>query len=95
MLVSRGGSGAFLIDELGAFHEMDVLKGSLVNSIGAGDSSVAGFVHGYLEAQEAGIEGGERAQRALEMAMVCGAATAFSEGLAELELINELLAQLG
>lgn len=94
VLVSRGGKGAFLIDEVGEYHEMDVLKGTLVNSVGAGDSTVAGFVHGYLAAREAGLEGSERAQKAFEMAMACGAATAFSEGLAQRGLIDELLSQI-
>ena len=83
VLVSRGGDGAFLIDENGELHESGALKGTLVNSVGAGDSTVAGFVHGYLESQDYA--------HAFKMALVCGAATAFSEGLAARETIDSLL----
>lgn len=85
VLISRGGDGAFLIDEQGELHESGALKGTLVNSVGAGDSTVAGFVRGYLESHDYA--------HAFKMALVCGAATAFSEGLAPRETIDELLKQ--
>lgn len=83
VLVSRGGRGAFLVDENGVLHESDALSGTLVNSVGAGDSTVAGFVHGYLESRDYA--------HAFKMALVCGAATAFSEGLAPRAMIDRLL----
>lgn len=95
VLVSRGGKGAILLDEFGELHDMPALKGELVNSVGAGDSTVAGFVHGYLSAIEEGAEGSAIYDRAFATAMACGAATAFSEGLAERMKIEELLAQIG
>ena len=85
VLISRGGDGAFLIDEHGELHESAALSGTLVNSVGAGDSTVAGFVHGYLESHDYA--------HAFKMALVCGAATAFFEGLAPRETIDELLKQ--
>ena len=94
VLVSRGGKGAFLIDEFDQLHEMDALKGTLVNSVGAGDSTVAGFVHGYLEGVEQGLDSGELYEHAFHMAMACGAGTAFSQGLATKEVIEGLLAQI-
>ncbi len=94
VLVSRGGKGALLIDENGVLHEMDVLKGELVNSVGAGDSTVAGFVHGYLEAVEGDMPADEVYGHAFAMAMACGAATAFSPGLAAKEDVERLLEQI-
>lgn len=93
VLVSCGGKGALLVDENGVLHEMDVLKGTLVNSVGAGDSTVAGFVHGYLKAVEDGVAADEVCGRAFAMAMACGAATAFSPGLAAKEDVDRLLEQ--
>ena len=75
VLVSRGGDGATLIDESGAVHSIGNAKGKLVNSVGCGDSMVAGFVAGYLQQQNYA--------HALRLGAACGNATAFSEGLAE------------
>lgn len=91
VLVSRGGKGAFLVDERGDYREMGALPGKLVNSVGAGDSTVAGFVHGYLEGLENGWDTQRTCERAFALAMACGAATAFSEGLASRETIEECL----
>lgn len=93
VMVSRGGKGALLVDENGQLHEMDVLKGTLVNSVGAGDSTVAGFVHGYLSATEEGADSQAACTRAFAMAMACGAATAFSPGLAAKEDVMRLFEQ--
>ena len=49
MLISMGGKGAVLIDEHGNVYEVDAPKGELKNSVGAGDSMVAGFMAGYLQ----------------------------------------------
>ena len=94
VLVSRGGKGAFLVDEFGQLHEMAPFAGTLVNSVGAGDSTVAGFTHGYLQARERGLEGPAAYEHAFAMSQACGAATAFSPGLAPKELVDELLARL-
>ena len=86
VLVSMAGDGALLLDEKGEVHRIGTPKGKVVNSVGAGDSMVAGFVAGYLQS-------GSYAQ-ALRLGTVCGSATAFSLGLATKEKIDELLAQL-
>ena len=48
VLISMAGDGAILVDETGKTHRMGVPKGTVRNSVGAGDSMVAGFVAGYL-----------------------------------------------
>ena len=86
VLVSMAGDGALLLDEQGQVHRIGCPKGKVVNSVGAGDSMVAGFVAGYLQS-------GSYAQ-ALRLGTACGSATAFSLGLATKEKIDALLAQL-
>ena len=49
VLVSLGGDGAFLLDEEKMGHRLGAPKGRLENSVGAGDSMVAGFLAGWLE----------------------------------------------
>lgn len=86
VLVSRAGDGALLIDEFGKVHKQDACKGSVKNSVGAGDSMVAGFLAGMQKQDYA---------YALELGTAAGGATAFSEGLAAKEKILELLENLG
>lgn len=85
VLVSMAGDGAVLLDETGKTHVCGVCRGTVKNSVGAGDSMVAGFIAGC---EKAGYE------YALKLGTVAGGATAFSEGLATKEKINELMAQL-
>lgn len=85
VLVSMAGDGALLLDENGKTHICGVCKGTLKNSVGAGDSMVAGFI--------AGSEQGDY-EYALKLGTAAGGATAFSDGLAQKSLINELLKQL-
>ncbi len=85
VLVSMAGDGALLLDENGKTHVCGVCKGTVKNSVGAGDSMVAGFI--------AGSENGDY-EYALKLGTATGGATAFSEGLAEKSLIDELLKQL-
>lgn len=83
VLVSLGGEGAMLIDEFGNKHKSGVLKEKVINTVGSGDSMVAGFVAGYEKT-------GNYAY-ALKLGSVCGNATAFLSGLATREKIDELL----
>lgn len=83
VLVSMAGDGAILVDENGAVHEMKPPKGVVKNSVGAGDSMVAGFLAGYLKNQDL--------QEAFEMGVVTGSASAFSETLATRDEIIRLL----
>lgn len=85
VLISMAGDGALLIDENGRTHICGVCRGTVKNSVGAGDSMVAGFI--------AGSSGGDY-EYALKLGTAAGGATAFSDGLAEKELIFELLKQL-
>lgn len=83
VLVSLGGDGAMLLDETGAVHRAGVVKGKVLNTVGSGDSMVAGFVAGC-------IEKGDYAY-ALKLGSACGNATAFLDGLATREKIDELM----
>ncbi|MCI2112649.1 MAG: 1-phosphofructokinase [Ruminococcus sp.] len=85
VLISLGGDGAMLIDEFGQKHKQGVLKEKVINTVGSGDSMVAGFIAGY--------ENEHSYPYALKLGSVCGNATAFLNGLATKEKINELLAK--
>ncbi len=85
VLISMAGDGAMLVSEDGETSRIGTPKGKVINSVGAGDSMVAGFVAGYLES-------GSYA-RALVTGTAAGSATAFSEGLASREKYEETLAQ--
>ena len=74
VLVSMAGDGAVLVAEDGSVFQSEAPKGKVVNSVGAGDSMVAGFIAGYLE------EGSYA--KAFEMGVCTGSASAFSEELA-------------
>ena len=87
VLISMAGEGALLIAEDGKVYESDPPKGEVKNSVGAGDSMVAGFTAGYL------ISGSY--ERAFYMGLCTGSASAFSDELATKEGINALLTQLG
>lgn len=84
VLVSMAGDGAILIDEHDEVHRCGVCRGTVRNSVGAGDSMVAGFI--------AGVEKGY--DYALKLGTAAGGATAFSEELAKRNEIFELLKQL-
>ena len=86
ILVSLAGDGALLLDEAGNHHRIGCPKGQLVNSVGAGDSMVAGFLAGYLQTGDYNY--------ALKLGTAAGSATAFSIGLGEKKLIDELMKQL-
>lgn len=85
VLISMAGDGALLIDEHGKNHRCGVCKGTVKNSVGAGDSMVAGFI--------AGSQNGDY-EYALKLGTATGGATAFSDGLAQKQEIFELLKQL-
>lgn len=86
ILVSMAGAGALLLDEWGNVHRIGCPKGKVLNSVGAGDSMVAGFLAGWL--------GKHDYDYALKLGTATGSATAFSIGLAEKPLIDKLLATL-
>ena len=82
VLISKAGDGAILISEIGEVYHIGVPKGTVKNSVGAGDSMVAGFLAGYLDTGDY--------RHALCMGTAAGSATAFSEGLATRDKIEEL-----
>ena len=85
VLISMAGDGAILVDEYGNVHKCGVCRGTVKNSVGAGDSMVAGFI--------AGSEKGDY-EYALKLGTATGGATAFSDELAKKDEIYELLKQL-
>lgn len=85
VLISMAGDGAILVDENDKVHKCGVCKGKVKNSVGAGDSMVAGFVAGSVNGDY---------EYALKLGTATGGATAFSEGLATRELVEELIKQL-
>ena len=86
VLISMAGEGAVFVSEEGEVVMSEAPKGKLVNSVGAGDSMVAGFVAGTIET-------GDYAQ-AFRMGLCTGSASAFSEDLATRPEVEALLAAL-
>lgn len=85
VVVSMGGDGALLVTKKLAFMAK-APKGKVVNTVGAGDSLVAGFIASYVEKEEA--------MEAFRYGVACGSATAFRSDLCEradvLALINDV-----
>lgn len=86
VLISRAGDGAIFVTEKDEIIKSDVPKGTLINSVGAGDSMVGGFIAGYLK--------NKSLEEAFKMGVATGSASAFSEGLATKEKVYELLNQI-
>lgn len=83
VLVSMAGEGSLLLDETGKSHRLGVPEGEVYNSVGAGDSMVAGFLAGWLKK-------GDYAY-AHRLGAAAGSATAFSSGLATDREISALM----
>ncbi|MBM6859570.1 1-phosphofructokinase [Clostridium saudiense] len=86
VLISMAGDGAILIKSNGEAIYSEVPKGVLKNSVGAGDSMVAGFIAGFIKE--------EKLEDGFIMGVATGSASAFSEGLATKDKVEELLAEL-
>ena len=86
VLISCGAEGAFLVSETGQVFTSNTPKGTLVNSVGAGDSMLAGFMAKYMETNDYG--------KSLQQGAASGSATAFSVGIATRELIEALIPQI-
>ena len=87
VLVSMAGDGALLVPEDGPVLFRAPNRGQVVNSVGAGDSMVAGFLAGWC------ITGSM--ERALELGTACGSATAFTTWIADREQVAAQLANPG
>ena len=85
VLVSMAGEGAVLVAEDGSVFKAEAPKGRVVNSVGAGDSMVAGFLAGFLETGTY--------EEAFQMGLCAGSASAFSENLATRQEVQDLLAK--
>ena len=86
VLVSMGGGGAFLLTESRELYFAGACCGRTTNTVGAGDSLVAGFLTGLRQT-------GDFA-KALQMGVAAGCATAFSDWLGTKEQTLELMAQI-
>ena len=82
VLISMGKDGALLIDSKGKIYLSNAPYGDVVNTVGSGDSMVAGFISGYLKTKDY--------KEALKLGASCGSATAFSSGIGEKKLIDTL-----
>lgn len=80
VLVSMAGDGAVLVAEDGTTYQSPAPEGKVVNSVGAGDSMVAGFIYGYLTERNY--------ENAFYTGISCGSASAFSENLATKEEVE-------
>lgn len=85
VLVSMAGEGGVLVAESGEVFDSPAAKGTVVNSVGAGDSSVAGFLAGLAETGSY--------ETAFCMALAAGSASAFSDHLATRPEVEELMAR--
>ncbi len=83
VLVSMAGDGAVMVTENGEVYEAAAPKGIVKNSVGAGDSMVAGFLAGYLNKEDY--------REAFKMGVCTGSASAFSDGMARLEEVLDLM----
>ncbi|WP_281525978.1 1-phosphofructokinase [Intestinibacter bartlettii] len=86
VLISMGKDGALLVTENDEVFASSVAKGEVVNSVGAGDSMVAGFIAGYLKSNSY--------KEALRLGAASGGATAFSSDLATREFIDKLVDEI-
>ena len=87
VLVSLADEGAILVTEGDDVYIRNAPEGIAINSVGAGDSMVAGFLAGFLETGDM--------QEALVLGIAAGSATAFVEGLASGEEIRQLYRFIG
>ena len=86
VIVSMAGDGAVMVTENGDVYESEAPKGKVVNSVGAGDSMVAGFIYGYLTTGDY--------KQSFKYGISAGSASAFSENLATRDEIETILVTL-
>ena len=81
VIVSLGAAGSIFVDDKN-IYKADAIKGELINSVGAGDSMVGGFIYA--------INKGYNKLDAYKLAIACGTATAFSPDIASRTKIEEM-----
>ena len=82
VIVSLGKDGSMFVDNNIAYKAKPI-EGKLINSVGSGDSMVAGYIYGYMK--------GLSKVDSYKLAIACGSATAFSPDIAEKNLIYQIL----
>ena len=85
VLVSMAGEGGVLVAVDGQVYQSPAAKGTVVNSVGAGDSCVAGFLAGLMETGSY--------QTAFRMGLAAGSASAFSDHLATRPEVEDLMSR--
>ena len=86
VLVSMGEKGAILVDKNNNTYIQNVPEGEVKNSVGAGDSMVAGFLYGFAKTNNY--------EQALKYGICAGSASAYSEKLATKQEILDLYNQI-
>ena len=82
VLISMAGDGGLMITKDKVYRSY-APKGTVINSVGAGDSMIGGFTGTYAKTKDP--------LEAFRYGLACGSATAFSEDLADAKKINEIL----
>ena len=102
VILSLGHRGGVMVDEEGSEYHVASPKGTVVNSVGAGDSVVAGFIAGCIEKTDPFSQGKKdpyvttvrrnvlKGEDLLKYCIACGSATAFNEDFASKEQVLEL-----
>ena len=86
VLISLGGDGAILVNSKDEVYYSKAPKGKVVNTVGAGDSMVAGFIAGYIKSGDF--------KQAFKMGIAAGSASSFSMDLATSEEVASLLKEI-
>lgn len=86
VLVSMGGNGAILLSSDGQIYHIKAVSGKVRNTVGSGDSMVAGFIAGYIKTNDY--------KYALELGSAAGSATAFSDDLGTYDEIMDNLKKI-
>lgn len=82
VMVTMGDKGAILLDKCGKTHAISAPQGDVISAVGSGDSAVAAFLAEYIKSGDY--------KECLKLAVAAGSATAFSDGLAKIDYINEI-----
>ena len=86
IIISLGGDGAFFLAEDGSTMKLEAPKGEVIDTVGSGDSMVAGFMYA--------VKNGYDLKEAFKYSVACGSATAFSKELGQKEEIFNLYGNL-
>ncbi len=86
VLISLGSDGVMLVDSNNKVHRMENVKRRIVNTVGSGNSLVAGFIAGYDRTGSY--------EEALMLGTACANATAFCSGLATKDKIDDVIREM-